>query len=191
MEAGKYNLARKKKYEVCLSRTQRNNLERAFRGGKAPVLELRRKQILLLADINGPNHSDKRIAAALGCTVMTVLNVRKRFCERGFNGAITRKEQERPSRTPILDGYGEARLIALACEKAPEGSARWSLRLLAKRAVELKIADDISYETVRRVLKKRTQAPLKATMVYSSRGGRRVRGCNGRRSGSLLPVSQS
>jgi hypothetical protein len=147
---------RKKKYEVKLTITQRRKLKRAFRGGKAPVLELRRMHVLLLADVNGPGFSDEKISTVLDCSLQTVLNIRRKFVERGFTGAISRKKQDKPSREPLLDGHGQARLIALACGKAPEGSSRWTLRLLAKRAVELEIADHMSYETVRRALKKRT-----------------------------------
>lgn len=126
-------------------------------------------QVLLLADIKGPGFSDPDIAQSLGCTSQTVLNIRRNFCERGFNGAISRKKQERPSRVPILDGHGEARLIAIACGTPPDGHAKWSLRLLAERTVELEVADGISYETVRRVLKKRSQTASEATMVHSSK----------------------
>jgi hypothetical protein len=81
-------------------------------------------------------------------------NVRRNFVERGFQGAICRKKQKEPSNKPILDGCGEARLIALACSDTPEGQARWTLRLLAQRAVELEIVESLSHETVRQVLKK-------------------------------------
>lgn len=147
-------LGRKRKYVVQLSSSQRRKLKSAFRGGKAPVLELRRMQILLLADVNGPGFTDAGIAQAVGCSPQTVFNVRRNFSNRGFNGAISRKKQDEPSHPPLLDGHGEARLIAMACGTPPDGYARWSLRLLAERMVELEIADGISYETVRRVLKK-------------------------------------
>lgn len=116
-------------------------------------------RILLLADVNGPAWTDKRIAEALDCCSMTVANVRRYFVERDFIGCIGRKKQASPSHEPILDGRGEARLIALACSDTPEGHARWTLRLLAQRAVELEIADHLSYESVRRTLKKNELKP--------------------------------
>jgi transposase len=181
--------SRKKKYQVKLSSTQRKKLKSAFRGGKAPVLELRRMQALLLADVNGPNYSDEKTATVLNCSTHTVLNIRRKFVERGLSGAISRKTQDEPSRLPLLDGHGEARLIALACGEAPEGISRWTLRLLAERAVELEIADHLSYETVRRVLKKRTQAAPEASMVHPAKRRRRIRRSHGGRLGSLLPAS--
>ncbi len=159
---------RKHNYVVKLTKRQRSKLRRALRGGKAPVLELRRMQVLLMTDVNGPDLPDATIATAAGCTVQTVINIRRRFVERGFEGAIPRKTQERPSRTPLLDGHSEARIIALACSDAPEGATRWSLRMLAKGAVELEIVDHLSHETVRRLLKKRTQAASEAAVVHSA-----------------------
>ncbi len=184
-------LGRKRKYVVKLTSSQRKELNKAFRKGKFPVLELRRRRILLLADINGPRLTDEAIAESVGCAKQTVFNIRRNFCERGFNGAFSRKKQDWPSCLPILDGHGEARLIALACSQAPEGSARWTLRLLAERSVELEIADGISYETVRRVLKKRTQASSEATMVHPPKRRRGICRSNGGRVGSLLSATQS
>jgi len=139
---------------VKLFPSQRKKLKSWLQGGKRGALELRRMRILLLADVNGPAWTDKRIAEAMPCSRLTVGNVRRCFVERGFNGALCRKKQAKPSNKPLLDGRGEARLIALACSERPEGHARWTLRLLAQRAVELEISDHISYESVRRTLKK-------------------------------------
>lgn len=179
--------SRKKKFEVKLTVAQRKKLKRAFRGGKAPVLELRRMQVLLLADVNGPNLPDAAIATAANCSPHTVFNVRQKFSQRGFSGAISRKTQEAPSRTPLLDGHSEARIIALACGGAPEGAGRWSLRLLAKSAVELEIVDHLSHETVRRLLKKRAETASEAAVVHSPQRKRSVRRSNGGCSGPLLP----
>jgi transposase len=145
---------RRKRYVVRLSTAQRNELTAMLRSGEAKVTELRRAQILLKADVSGPAWVDTRIAEAFGCSRQGVENVRRRFVERGLSGAVHRKTQEKPSRKRILDGRAEARLLTLACGKAPDGRARWTLRLLADRAVELAIAEEISYETVRRTLKK-------------------------------------
>lgn len=149
----------KQKNVVKLLPTQRKELKRRLRGGKGKVLELRRARILLLADVKGPGWADGKIAEALNCSPLTVGNVRRYFVERGFKGATCRKKQATPSNKPLLDGCGEARLIALACSETPEGQARWTLRLLAQRAVELEIAPQLSYESVRRTLKKNELKP--------------------------------
>jgi transposase len=144
----------RKKYEVRLSTEERDELTAMLRCGETKATELRRAQILLKADAGSPAWVDTRIAEAFGCSRQTVENIRRRFVERGLSGAVRRKQQEEPSRERILDGKAEARLLTLACSKAPDGRARWSLRLLADRVVELRIAESISYETVRRTLKK-------------------------------------
>jgi hypothetical protein len=145
-----------KKYEVRLTGAQRDELIAMLRSGETKATEFRRAQVLLKADTGGPAWVDTRIAEAFGCSRQAVENIRRRFVERGLRGAVHRKQQEESSRERILDGKAEARLLTLACSKAPDGRARWSLRLLADRMVELRIADAISYETVRRTLKKAT-----------------------------------
>lgn len=144
----------KTKYPVKLTPTQRTQLKKRLRGGAGSVLELCRLRILLMADENGPAYTDKKIAEALECSENTVGNVRRYFCERGLEGSICRKKQDKPSRKPVLNGSDEAHVIALACSEAPDGRARWTLRLLAKRVVELEIAEHICPETIRKVLKK-------------------------------------
>ena len=143
----------KKRYVVCLKRREREKLEELIGKGKTRATEIRRANILLKADANGPGWADARIAEAFGCSMQAVGNVRRRFVERGMEGTVKRKRQDYPSRQPILDGKGEARVLTLACSKAPEGRTHWTLRMLADRAVELRIAERISYETARRTLK--------------------------------------
>ena len=143
-----------KRYVVRLTAVQRNELEGMLRRGRSKAPELRRAHILLKADADCPAWTDARIAEAFGCSPHTVENVRRRFVARGLEGALKRKRQERPSRKRILDGEGEARLLAIACGEPPEGRRRWTLHLLADRLVELKAAESISHETVRRALKK-------------------------------------
>ena len=143
----------KKKYVVRLTKAKRASLEAMLRQGEAKATELRRVRILLKADANGPGWSDACIAEAFGCSRHTAENVRRRFAERGLD-CVRRKKQEQPSRQRKLDGRAEARLLTLACGEAPDGRGRWTLRLLAGRAVELGIAGELSYETVRRTLKK-------------------------------------
>src|SRR5262249_62151659 len=97
-----------------------------------------------------------RLAEALGCGRRTVERVRQRLVEEGLEAALSHKSQARPSVQPKLDGAGEARLIALACSQPPDGRDGWTLQLLADRLVELRVVESMSYETVRRVLKKTT-----------------------------------
>jgi transposase len=113
-------------------------------------------QILLLADVSeqGPGWKDEAVAQACGVTVRTVENVRKRLVMEGLESALNRKPQARPSRQKILDGEKEAKVIAVCCGSKPAGHARWTLRLLAERIVELEIVESISHETVRQCLKK-------------------------------------
>jgi transposase len=148
----------RKVYRVTLTGDERAELEALTRGGRASALRLTRARILLKADQGGggPAWSDAAIAGALDVAENTVANVRQRFVERGLNGALSRKPQDRPSKPRILDGRAEARLVALACSEPPAGRARWTLQLLADRLVELRVADTISADTVGRALKKTT-----------------------------------
>jgi transposase len=143
-----------KKYIVRLSDEERSQLTELTRKGKAAAYKLRHAHILLKADADGPAWTDTKIAESFSVSVNTVLGVRQRFVEQGLDIALHRKKQARPSRTPRLDGEGEARLIALRCSEPPTGQARWTLRLLADQAVALDIVEAISHETVRQALKK-------------------------------------
>lgn len=113
-----------------------------------------RAHILRQCDIDGPGWTDELIAEAYHCRARTVANVRKRFVEQGFEFALHGKDQTKPSRPRILDGAGEARLIATRLGNPPTGFGSWSLRLLAEQVVELGIAESISHETCRTILKK-------------------------------------
>ena len=145
-----------KRYIVRLTSEERQELERLVSVGKGAARKLMHARVLLQADAggHGPAWPDARIAEALGVHPNTVVGIRHRFVEESLEAALTRKKLDRPSRTPRLDGRGEARLIALACTTPPEGRCRWTLQLLAGKMVELKIVDRLSDETVRRVLKK-------------------------------------
>jgi transposase len=143
-----------KKYRVRLTDEERNHLEKLVRKGKAHARKLLYARILLKADENGPaSWTDERIADALEVSVATVARERRRYCEDGLEVALLPKKPGRPRRR-ILDGRAEAHLIALACSNAPEGRDHWPLRLLADRMVELGYVESLSYETVRRTLKK-------------------------------------
>jgi transposase len=145
-----------KRYLVTLTGEERRDLAKLVSAGRRSARTLTRARIVLKADQadGGPGWDDARIAEALGCGHRTVERVRQRFVERGLDAALTHKPQETPSRVPKFDGAAEARLIALACSEPPDGRARWTLKLLADKLVELEVFDSVSDETVRRVLKK-------------------------------------
>jgi transposase len=146
----------KKKYLVTLTGEERDRLTALVSAGKRSALVITRARILLKADQadGGPAWDDARIADALDCGTRTVERVRQRFVERGPEAALGRKPQDRPSRERTLDGAAEARLIATACSTPPKGHARWTLKLLADKLVELEVVESVSDETVRRALKK-------------------------------------
>jgi transposase len=146
---------RTKRYRVTLTPDERRSLERLISSGSAPARKLAHARILLKADSpaaqSGP--FDAAIAAAVAVSINTVERVRQRFVEGGVEAALEPKRPSEPRPTK-LDGRGEARLIAEACSPPPDGHARWTLHLLADRLVELQVVEAISYETVRRTLKK-------------------------------------
>jgi transposase len=143
-----------KKYIVRLTQEQRTQLETLVRSGRTHARKLLYGRILLKAEADGPDHwTDEKIAEALEVSTATVARERRRFCEEGLEVALMPRKPGRPRRR-VLDGRAEAHLVALSCSEPPEGRERWSLRLLADRMVELGYADELSYETVRRTLKK-------------------------------------
>ena len=143
-----------KKYIVRLSEEERSCLRDIVKKLKGTSQKVRRASILLKADINGLNWSDAKIAEALFCRTQTIENVRRRLVTEGLDAVLNRKKRETPPRPKILDGKQEAEIIALRLGKPPAGFANWTLRLLADQVVKLEIVDSISYETVRRTLKK-------------------------------------
>ena len=145
----------KKKYPVILSETERDDLKRLIAAGTAPARKLTHARILLKADEGqeGPGWVDEEVGEAVEVSQPTVSRVRKQYFEEGLQAALNRRPPNREYHRK-LDGEQEARLVALACSEPPKGQARWSLRLLADRMVELEVVDDLSYQTVRRTLKK-------------------------------------
>src|SRR5262249_3109019 len=143
-------MAMYKKYIVRLDKEERQVLRDVVRRLKGSSARVRRAQILLKADADGPNWIDRRIAEAFGCRVRTVENVRQRLVTEGFEAALERKQPESPPRAKLLDGEREAKIIALRLGKPPKGFANWSLRLLADKVVELGIVDTVSHETLRK-----------------------------------------
>lgn len=146
-------------YRVSLDEEQRARLRTLVGSGTAPARLLTRARTLLKADHGegGPGWSDAAIAGALDVHPATVQRVRRRFVEEGLAAALERKRPDRVYER-ALDGRREAHLVALACSEAPEGHARWSLRLLADELVRLEVVPAVSHETVRRTLKKTTSS---------------------------------
>lgn len=145
----------RKIYIVTLTSEERATLLELISSGKAAARKLSHARILLKADSSegGPIWNDAAISQALDVGTATVERVRKRFVEEGLESALGRRRTRREYKRK-LDGDGEAHLIALACSESPQGSVRWTLRLLADRMVALEYIDELSYQTVRRVLKK-------------------------------------
>ena len=144
-----------KKYRVTLSAAERDELTALIRKGKADARKLAHARVLLQVDESelGSGSSDEQTAQALNLNSRTVERVRERFVEQGLAAALLPKPSTRRYER-AFDGAQEARLIALACSQPPEGKSRWTLRLLAEQAVELKIVDTVSHESVRQTLKK-------------------------------------
>ncbi|HVK09360.1 MAG TPA: helix-turn-helix domain-containing protein [Gemmataceae bacterium] len=147
-------MALKDKYVVRLTPGDRSRLEQMAGAGHHPARALVHAPVLLKADAGpgGPGWDDGRIADAVECGASTVARVRKQFARGGLDAAVYRKKPA-GRRYRKLTGEQEARLVALACSPAPDGRARWTLKLLAAELVELEVAD-VSDETVRRTLKK-------------------------------------
>ena len=147
---------RMKKYRITLEPQEREQLREILSKGKADVRRIKHAQILLAADEGGGGDGqiDTAIAKALYVGTATIERVRRRFVEKGLETALSPYKAPKRRYTTKLDGRQEARLIATACSQPPEGHARWTLRLLADKLVELKCVDSISHETVRQTLKK-------------------------------------
>lgn len=154
-----------KVYVVRLSEDERAQLEALIRKGKSPAQRLTKARILLQADVSerGEGWSDSRIVEALHTSLSMVYRVRKQLVEEGLAAVLTRKARATPAVQRIFDGEKEARLIALACSAPPEGYARWSLRLLESKVVELGIVEAASDSTIQRTLKKTLCSRIAAT----------------------------
>ena len=146
-----------KRYRVTVLASERDELRKLVSVGQSAAQKLVRARILLLADQSegGPAKSDPAIVASLGCGRASVERVRKRFVEDGLDAALNPKPSQRIYERK-WDGHAEAHLIALACGAPPDGRSRWTLRLLSDRMVVLEHVESVSYETIRRVLKKTT-----------------------------------
>lgn len=143
-----------KKYIVRLAAKERRTLREIIKDLKGSSQKVRRAQMLLKADLAGPAWTDEQIAEAFESRTRTVEKLRERFVTDGFAQTLHGKQRETPATEKILGGKQEAKVIALRLGPAPKGYANWTLRLLARKVVELEIVESISYETVRRTLKK-------------------------------------
>jgi transposase len=143
-----------KKYIVDLTDDERVALSAIVRKLKGTSQKVKRANILLKADASGPAWTDAKIAEAFDCRTQTVENVRKRFVELGLDTALNGKKREKPPTEKLLNGEQEAKIIAMRLGTPPKGYGKWTLRLLARKVVELEIVDSVSYQTVRRTLKK-------------------------------------
>jgi len=143
-----------KKYIVRLTRQERLTLREIVKRQQGSANKVRRAQMLLKADADGPAWTDARIAEAFDARIRTVEKLRERFVTEGFESSVHGKQREQPATAKLLDGKQEAQLIALRLGPPPKGYANWSLRLLARRLVELEVVEAISHETVRGTLKK-------------------------------------
>lgn len=156
-----------KKYKVTLTEPEVEFLEEITRKGKRSAMIMRNAYILLNCNqsTNGKKQKDEYIAGFLGITVRTIEKTREKFVLKGFETALFGKKSLREYKVKI-DGDVEAHLVALSCSEPPKGFARWSLRLLSNKMVELKYIDNISHETVRTVLKKRIKAVERKRMAH-------------------------
>ena len=166
----------KKLYVVRLTEEERSGLRDLVHKGRVAAYRRRHAQVLLLADQgeHGPGHPDRVVAERVEVAHRTVEKIRQRFVLEGLEGALGRHRRSR-ERSSVLDGEGEARLVAIACSEPPEGCARWTLHLLADALQSRGIVSSISIETVRRVLKKRHQALAAGDVVHSAEAGRGLR----------------
>ena len=147
------------RYRVTLETEEREELLSLTRTSKTSGKLFLNARALLLCDRGpaGPGWTVARTAEALGVTSRTIEHIKRRFVEEGLEAALRRKPRQRKPRE-VFDGAFEARLIALACSSAPQGRRRWTVRLLAEKAVELGLAPTVSPMTVQRILKKRNSS---------------------------------
>jgi transposase len=152
---------RSHKQKVILSEEQRFVLQQLLTKGKAPVRQQAHARILLKIDQNapGPRWTDEQVAEAFEMSRYTVIRIRERFVNNGLDDALNHRKHALQAHPHALDGEQEAHLIALSCSACPWGQARWTLRLLTGRMVELGYVEQISHETIRKTLKKTNSSP--------------------------------
>jgi len=143
-----------KKYIVRLTQEEREYLHTTIKKLSGGSQKVRRAQILLKADADGPCWTDRQIAEAFSCRTKTVENIRQQFVLHGFEQSLNGKKREHSPSPKLLDGEQEARIIATRLGPPPPGYANWTLRLLASHVVELDLVTSVSHETIRQTLKK-------------------------------------
>jgi hypothetical protein len=143
-----------KKYVVRLTKDERETLTEVVKKLRGTSQKVRRAQVLLKADADCPAWTDRQIAEAFSCRIQTVENIRERFVVHGFDQALEGKKRDTPPTEKSLDGEQEAKVIATRLGSPPKGYANWTLRLLARKVVELGIVGSVSHETIRQTLKK-------------------------------------
>ncbi len=150
-----------KKYVVELNAGERNRLRAVISKGKASAKAILKARIVLKADqgANGEGWTDERICEALETNITMVARTRAKLVNEGLDAVLARKKRARPPIEPIFDGEAQAQLIALACRTPPPGYARWTIRLLANKVVEMNIVDHAHFNTVGRALKKTISSP--------------------------------
>ena len=160
-------------YRVTLTAQEREELEALTRTAKTDARRFLYARSLLLCEAGpqGPAWTVADTAQAMGVTPRTIEHLKKRFVEEGLSAALERRQPEKPPREVTFDGAFEARLIALACSETPEGRRRWTVRLLAEKAVELNLAARVSHMTVQRILKKTNLSLISGSTGKSRRRG--------------------
>jgi hypothetical protein len=166
----------KARYRVTLTVQERQELETLTKTAKTSAKRFLYARSLLLCDAGpqGPAWTVADTSEAMGVTPRTIEHLKKRFVEGGLAAALERRQPEKPPREVTFDGAFEARLIALACSETPEGRRRWTVRLLAEKAVELSLTPNVSHMTVQRILKK-TNLSLTSESTGKSRRRRAPR----------------
>lgn len=169
------------KTQIKLSRDDRAALKKYISTGTHSAKLIRRAQILLALDTSYGRIPEKeqRIAESMGVSRQTIQVVKNDFLQRGKDGFLERKKRETPPNEPKVDGNLEAHMIAICCGEPPKGYARWTLRLIADKCVELGYIDSISHMTVKRALKKPTQTSFEKMLVHPPRTQCRFCCCNG------------
>ena len=168
----KEGFAMKPRYRVTLTDQERQELDALTKTAKTNAKRFLYARALLLCDAGqqGPTWTVLDTAEAMGVTPRTIEHLKKRFVEEGLAAALERRQPDKPPREVTFDGAFEARLIALACSEAPEGRRRWTVRLLADKAVELNLAPSVSHMTVQRILKKTNLSLTSGSTGKSHRG---------------------
>ena len=177
-----------KKYVVRLTDEERKCCDATIDQLVGSSQKARRARILRQVDVDGPNWTDRQVAAAFHCRIRTVENTRRRCVLEGFEQALQGRQRSAPAVPKLLDGQQEAQLIALRLGEPPAGYGKWSLRLLARQVVELGIVDSISHETARQTLKKQHCRGQAAVLGDPAGAGRGIRRGDGRGAGNLCPA---